>query len=82
LAALAWAELNWSLATLGPSGGGIGIGTSGYASVLYGRAIALGVMSAAFAAIGVLPVATLISLSVIEKRRELRRSLKSDYHGN
>jgi glycine cleavage system aminomethyltransferase T len=54
LAALAWAELNWSLATLGPSGGGIGIGTSGYASVLYGRAIALGVMSAAFAAIGVL----------------------------
>ena len=34
--------------------GGIGIGTSGYAMVLYGRTIALAALSAACAAIGLL----------------------------
>jgi len=47
-----WAELHWDIAS--PIGtGGIGIGTSGYAAVLYQRAIALAALSAALAAIGI-----------------------------
>jgi hypothetical protein len=48
---LLWAEVNWEGA--GFTGGGIGIGTSGYAAVLYARATSLAVLSVAFAAIGV-----------------------------
>jgi hypothetical protein len=48
---LLWAEVNWEGAAL--TGGGIGIGTSGYATVLYARAASLGALSVAFAAIGV-----------------------------
>jgi hypothetical protein len=47
---LVYAELQWQ--TLGT--GSVGIGTSGYALVLFSRPIALGAISAAFATIGIL----------------------------
>jgi len=50
--ALIWAELNWDIATPVGSASGIGIGTSGYVQVLYGRATSLGVLSIGCAATG------------------------------
>jgi hypothetical protein len=51
--ALVWAEMNLDIAIATGTATGIGIGTSGYVQVLYTRAIALGVLSIGFAAIGV-----------------------------